>query len=444
MRVLFTTWAWPSHYFPMVPLAWALHTAGHDVRMTSQPDLTPTMRTSGLPCTPIGTNLDVAAVYRNARRLLDEPGTAIRPERPNPPPGRTTRMTDHLVSYLDNTDLLPSYAMLRRLEDETYALFRALWATSGSEKPWRLSLHGEAAQTMVDDLLELARSWRPDLIVYDALTFAGPLVAKLIGVPAVRSLFGPDVTYFTQTTGLTPLLERFGLDDLDLLGAATFDPCPAGLQLPDTVVPTRRFRARYIPYNGLPEVPAWLPDRPHQQPGRRERICLTWGTSIHRLFGEQAFLPGDVLQGCAKLADERDAELILAITANQRHLLPDPPPNVRIVESVPLNALLPTCDALIHQGGAGTMLTALHHGLPQLVLPQLFDEAANAFMLAATGAGQTRAALELTASDLITTGHDLLENPIHRTAAQSLRDEMHHQPTPADIITDLADLAGVG
>ncbi|HZN74657.1 MAG TPA: glycosyl transferase family 28, partial [Micromonosporaceae bacterium] len=47
MRVLFTTFAWPSHYFPMVPLAWALQAAGHEVRMTSQPELLPTMRRSG-------------------------------------------------------------------------------------------------------------------------------------------------------------------------------------------------------------------------------------------------------------------------------------------------------------------------------------------------------------------------------------------------------------
>jgi hypothetical protein len=433
MRVLFTTWAWPSHYFPLVPPAWALKAGGHEVLMAGQPELLPTMRASGLPCTTVGHDVDVAAVYLHGRHLLNGRGPA-RPERAIPP-GRTAWMTDHLLGYLDNTDLVPTYGMLRRLEEETHALFRALWATSRSAKPWRLSLHGEAAQAMADDLLALARSWRPDLIVYDALTFAGPLVARLIGVPAVRSLFGPDVTYFTRTTGLSPVLERFGLDDLDLLGTATIDPCPASLQLPDSVAPTHRIRTRYIPYNGLSATPAWLPDKPH-----RERICLTWGTSIHRLFGDQAFLPGDILRACAKLADERDAELVLAITATQRHLIPDPPAGVRIVESVPLNALLPTCSALIHQGGAGTMLTALHHGLPQIVLPQLFDEAANAFVLTATGAAKTHAALGLAASDLITTAHTLLDDPTHRAAARHLRDEMHRQPSPSHVVDDLTNL----
>ncbi|MEU3908904.1 hypothetical protein AB0F20_34740, partial [Streptomyces goshikiensis] len=31
MRILFTTWAAPSHLFPLVPLAWAARVAGHEV-----------------------------------------------------------------------------------------------------------------------------------------------------------------------------------------------------------------------------------------------------------------------------------------------------------------------------------------------------------------------------------------------------------------------------
>ena len=79
MRVLFTTWAWPSHYFPMVPLAWALRAAGHEVRMTSQPELLPAMLASGLPATAVGTDLDVAAIHRAAVEKVEAPtlrGTA--------------------------------------------------------------------------------------------------------------------------------------------------------------------------------------------------------------------------------------------------------------------------------------------------------------------------------------------------------------------------------
>jgi hypothetical protein len=219
------------------------------------------MRASGLPVTAVGRDVDIAAVYEGATsptRLLaaDEP------------------------------------------EDEARSQFRMLLANRSVVRPARASRHrlyGEVAAAMVDDLLALARSWRPDLIVYDPLTHAGPLVAALIGVPAVRCLFGPDVTYFIngagEALGLGPLLDRFGLTHLDLLGAASVDPCPPSLQYPAAVAPTNRIHTRYIPYNGIAEVPATL--SPINT--GRTRICLTWGTSVARLLGDHAFLPGELL-----------------------------------------------------------------------------------------------------------------------------------------------------
>src|SRR5688572_28667204 len=97
MRVLFTTWAWPAHYLPMVPLAWALRAAGHEVRMASQPELLPVMRESGLPSTVVGHDVDIAAAYREGARLVlarTQPGTV----ESGPPPGRGGRLSDDLAS----------------------------------------------------------------------------------------------------------------------------------------------------------------------------------------------------------------------------------------------------------------------------------------------------------------------------------------------------------
>ncbi|MET9068873.1 hypothetical protein [Streptosporangium sandarakinum] len=40
-----------------------------------------------------------------------------------------------------------------------------------------------------------ARHWRPDLVVFEPTSYAGPLVAALLGVPAVRHIHGVDMTY---------------------------------------------------------------------------------------------------------------------------------------------------------------------------------------------------------------------------------------------------------
>jgi UDP:flavonoid glycosyltransferase YjiC (YdhE family) len=424
LRVLFTCFAWPSHYFPMVPVAWALRAAGHEVRMTSQPALLATMRESGLPGTPVGTDIDVTVPFRGTRNAAVARNEAT--------PNRTARLSDRLTADPDRPHLVRGLDLVRRLEDQMHA------RRPTGDGPGRAPLFATVAEAMVDDLLALARSWRPDVVVHDALSYAGPLVAAVMGIPAVRNLFGPDVTYL-MTAGdaqrMQGLLGRFGLAEVDLLGTATIDPCPPDLQLPNTITPTQRLPIRYTPYPGLTEIPPWLshlPDRP--------RICLTWGTSIHRLLGNRAFLPPEILHSASKLATEHNAELLLAITANQRHLLPDLPDHIRIAESVPLDALLPTCQALIHQGGAGTMLTGLRHGLPQLILPHILDEAVNAYQLTTTGAGLTHAATELSTTDILTAGHELLTNPTHRTAAQHLQHHINQQPTPAQLTHQLTTL----
>lgn len=419
MRVLFTTWAWPSHFFPMVPLAWALRAAGHDVRMTSQPELLPALRASGLPFTVVGRDVDVtppphAGAGRGGTSVAERPAL----------PGADT-VADRFLAGGTGPEV-----------DLARSMFRMVWGARSSARPSGFAVYGAVAEAMVDDLLALATSWRPDLVVFDPMTYAGPLVAALLDLPAVRNLFGPDVTYFARArgeAGLSPLLDHLGLADLDLAGVATVDSCPPGIQIP---APVRRIAARYVPYNGPSEIPAWL-----FEPPARPRICLTWGTSTDRLAGRRAFLPDVVVRDAAKLADERDAEIVLAVTARQRPLLPELPDAVRVVESVPLDALLPTCQAIVHQGGAGTMLTALRHAVPQLVLAQLVDQAANGCRVAASGAGRTLAAADLHAGDVLTAAQALLDRPGFAGAAQALRRQLLAQPSPADIIDELVSLA---
>lgn len=441
MRTLFTTWAWPSHYLPMVPLAWALRTAGHEVLMTSQPSLVPAMLSSGLPVTAVGRDLDFGEVHLSAVRELRAAAPAAKTGQP---PRRRGRVSDLLLAAEPDPrvrDRIQALIALRDAETDAaplYRIIRAGRAGNGAAALHRL-IFAEIADTMVEGLAELAETWKPDLIVYDPLTYAGPIVAAQLGIPAVRNMFGPDVTYFADagaSAGITPLLDRLGVGSVKLLGAATVDQCPPSMQFPDAMVPTRRIRHRYVPYSGMTEVPRWVNETPE-----RPRICVTWGTSMVQLSGDEAFLPEAVFLGAAKLAEDRGAELVLAIKADQRKLLPTPlPDHVRVAESVPLQALLPTCQALVHQGGAGTTLTALSHGLPQLVFTHIPDQAANAHTLVASGAGRTLHIGDLDPDTVLNQGHELLDDPIYTIAALRVQQEMREQPTPAEIIPQLRDI----
>jgi hypothetical protein len=100
---------------------------------------------------------------------------------------------------------------------------------------------------------------------------------------------------------------------------------------------------------------------------------------------------------CTSVAAARQAEglpgLRRAVTSELERLLGfdsallEPlPPAVRTAPFLPQAALLPHCRAVVSHPGAGTMLGALCHGLPQLCLPQGTDQPSNTAALLPTGA----------------------------------------------------------
>ncbi|WP_285774640.1 nucleotide disphospho-sugar-binding domain-containing protein [Microtetraspora sp. NBRC 13810] len=382
MRILFVTWAWPSHLYAMVPVAWACRAAGHDVLVASQPELTGTILGTGLPAAPVGGDVDAAAVFREI--ALPPPATERRP------------------------------------------------APGG---PRVLGLLTTLAEAMTDDLVELGRNWRADLIVFEPTAFAGPLAAAALGVPAVRHLYGTDLLSAAGRflpDALGPLCEKLGIAAVDPFGAATLDPCPPGLQVP---VGSRRLPVRYVPYNG----PGLLPAPPPATPPGRPLVCVTWGTTLSRLD------PGLFLAGqAARAIGGLDVDVLLAVTPAQRGLLGPLPAGTRVAESAPLHLLAPGCDLVVAHGGAGTLLTALAHGLPQVLVPRLPDHVRHSARLGEAGAGVVLPAEEAAPEAIRDAVAGVLASPGHRDAAERLRREMHGQPAPAGVVPELELIAAGG
>jgi UDP:flavonoid glycosyltransferase YjiC (YdhE family) len=395
MRVLMTSWAWPSHYLPMVPLGWALRAAGHEVRVASQPALTRVINDSGQVAVATGPDLDHDEVHRKVMGELRLTGVPAVPQ-----PGVSTRE----------------------------------WTSEARDRVRRVfGVFTAYADAMLDDLYAYARSWRPDLIVFDPTTFAAPLVGTALGIPTARHIHGVDVTYQARDAVaelVAPLAARLGLTEFNILGTATVDPCPPSMQIPADV---RRLATRYVPYNGPAILPAWL-----QRPPRRTRICLTWGTSTTRIAGFQLFAPPVVLAAARDL----DVEVVATFTGQEADSLDDVPAGVRVVKALALHLLLPHCDAMVHQGGNGTILVGAYHGLPQLVLPQLPDQTFHTEWFVRTGAGLSLRGPDATAANIRTALRDLLAETRYRSAAARLREEMHAMPAPAELLPSLATLAG--
>jgi glycosyltransferase (activator-dependent family) len=398
-------------------MAWALRAAGHDVRVAAQPDLTDAIVHTGLTAVPVGQALDLAELSRQAKQR---------------PAGQTV-----FGSEFDITETREDRLTL----DYVRGVF-SMWCSIGLER-----LAGAA---VLDDVVRFARAWQPDLVVWDALTYMGPIAARASGAAHVRMLFGQD--HWARMRGrhaeLTPpgagaggdpmaewlsgKLDRFGctFDEELVLGQRTIDPLPSWMRLQTGVdyIPVR-----YVPYNGPSVVPPWLSESPD-----RPRICLTLGMSRRDLWGEDRFSVNDLFDAVADL----DVEVIATLTARQCDAAPKVPDNVRLFDFVPLDALLPSCAAVIHHGGAGTTGNAVVHGVPQLVIPgNLWDKAGLAQLLANRGAGLVMEHNQVTAGALRAQLLRLIEEPSFAANAEKVRAELQETPSPREIVPELEKLA---
>ena len=429
MRVLFIPWGQATHYFYQVPLAWAFRADGDEVRVTSQPGAAEAVKRSGMSVMVVGEGYDfmpeLAAFSEESRRdmarLQSTVSSNFRQYSPQPGHGNGTPAPP--VDQDKRRDITAKRKMLIQS---------------------KLTPFTRAAQVMADDVVQLARTWQPDLVISDPMVLAAPLAARAAGAPLVHVQWGPAVHRMTglfpgngASPGLWPddlrdLYDRHGVEPAAEHAAATVDSCPASLQYAG-VIPSR-IPARFIPYNGTGDAPRWLAE----PPARRPRVCVNWGTTTTTLAGPEGFLVPRILDALAGF----DAEAVITITAADRPLLGDDlPGHVRVAENLPLHLLLPSCDAIIHHGGSGTMLTAASLGLPQLLIsPGIMDNMANGERIAAAGAGVALNHADAS-HETITAGiKTILSDQATRHAAHTLRDEIHAQPAPADITATLRHL----
>lgn len=393
MRVLFTTWDMTGHLNPMVPLGWALRAAGHEVVVASSPSLVPGISGAGLPALAVGPPFDSFAT------LVEQ----VRASGWQPTPSVDRETEADAVSRIRRRSLLG------------------------------LQLAAQAAEVQAEDLLEYCRAWQPDLVVFEPTGFAGPLVARLLGIPAVRHLWSMDLTapvggFAEDIVG--DLARRYGLAELDITGDLTLDPCPAPVQVRDDLP---RQPMRFVPYNGPAVLPDWL-----REPPATQRVCVTWGTSLDRFgFGHLVLAPRVV----EALADV-DVEVVLAVPERQRALFGPPPGNVRHLGPVPLSLLLPSCSAIVQQGGAGTTMTALAGGVPQLIVAHMPDGVFHGRQVERGGSGRYLPGFEATGESIREHVWSLLDEPRYRRVARELRAEMLARPALPEVVGVLERLAG--
>jgi glycosyltransferase (activator-dependent family) len=411
VRVLIASFAERTHFIGMVPLAWALRAAGHEVRVASQPALIDVVATTGLTGVPVGRDHMLTAVVNSARRFgADGPEFDL------------------------TTD--PRELTWEELRSAYEQIVLPLW--------WKV-----INEPMIADLTDLCLSWRPDLVLWEPLTFAGGIAAKACGAAHARVPFALDLSARLRGGCLLRLAEQPGRRSEDplgrwlgrragaygcdfsedlVLGQFTVDCMPPSVR-PEVDPPLDRVNMRFVDYNGRSVVPGWL-----RVPPERPRVCLTLGTTATERMGGYAVSVDRLLDGLADL----DVEIVATIPAGERDRLGPVPDNVRLVGFTPLHVLAPTCEVLINHGGAGTICTGLLHGVPQLlVMDHYFDESLWGRSLTELGAGLALKAGEATPDGIRERLTRMLGTPDFRHGAARIREEMLGMPTPSMVVPEL-------
>lgn len=385
MRILFTSIPSSGHFHPLVPLARAAAAAGHAVAFAAGASFCPTVEAAGFRCFPAG---------------FDWHGKQL-------------------------ADLFPQ---ARGMAGAELARFFGIDVLVNTE-----------ARALVPDLLAVARTWPPDLIVRETAQYGGCVAAEVLGIPHASVRTNVSTASYGRrhlvADALTALRAAFGLP-ADPDGTSPFRYLhlafePPGFWPPDEPLPPTYHLLRPVPYDrtGVDAVPPWvaaLPDAP--------TVCATLGTVSNR--ATEVFAA--ILEGL------REAGMNLILTVGRNG---DPaefglqPANVHIERYIPLSLLLPHCDVVVSQGGFSTVTTTLLHGLPMALIPLWADQPVNAQTCARLGVGITVAPDRLTSETIGAATRALLAEPLYRENARRVRDAMAAMPGPEYAVALLERLA---
>jgi glycosyltransferase (activator-dependent family) len=413
-----------------VPLAWALQAAGHEVCVASRPALADPTTAAGLAAASLVDENDLPRSVGAANPASEESRQAW------------SRITEAMAIDPVDDPVAPHIWRLHR-DYVAPALLDLQPADAHADRP----------QPILDALVRFCRSWKPDLVLWDPTMPASAVAARTVGAAHARLLWGLDHVGWsveryarrkevlgealadgdTVVAAVHAMAARYGLafDDELLHGQWTVDPMPAGMRLPTGrhTVPMS-----WIPYTGSGVLPEWLHERTS-----RPRVALTLGASMRAFSKDSEPLIANLLEALG----EMDIDVVATLDASQLAGVVRVPDNVRTIDYLPLSQLLPTCSAVIHHGGYGTMCAAAAAAVPQIVAMDgdaVMEGPISAHYLTERGVGLLLRHEECSVDDIRKMVTRVLEEPSFRQGSQALRRDLLASPSPADVVPVLERL----
>jgi UDP:flavonoid glycosyltransferase YjiC (YdhE family) len=295
---------------------------------------------------------------------------------------------------------------------------------------------GREARARVAQVLERIDGWDPDVVVCDEVDFGAMIAAERRGRPhvtvsviAAGSFVRPDIV----AAPLDALRERHGL------------PPDPGLSMPSRHLVVSPFPPRFrdpafpLPRTAISIRPGSVAEGSTAHGLRstsdRPLVYVTLGTVFNTESGD---LFERLLAGLGHLPVE--AIVTVGHDLDPSRFGPQPA-HVRVEPYVPQSEVLPHCTATINHGGSGSVVGALAHGVPMVVIPMGADQASNAGRCQALGVGLVLDAVDATGESIGDAVTTLLDVPGFRAAAERLRDEIAGLPGPESVVPLIERLA---
>jgi UDP:flavonoid glycosyltransferase YjiC (YdhE family) len=376
--ILFTCVPGYGHLHPMLPLAFALRSAGHEVMFSTGGTLRERVVSFGFRCYPAGPDVDQMQANAFESR--------------------------------------PALRDLAHVE------------------PWRVAaaiFAGRVGPTLAQ--LEDVR-FKPDVVVHDAYELTGPVLAARHGAPWVTHGLGPrwpecsevaaaeDLHHVWAGEGFVPP-PRAGLGRFLYL-----EPCPSELRSDDSVTSDPIGEIRPVP---VAEHSSFR--GPFFKDTKRWRVYATLGTVTNSR--------PEVFRGMLDAFDRGDYEVLLTVGSSvDVESLGSIPANVDLKTYVPQADVLGRCDAVVCHGGSGTVLAAYSQGLPVVIVPQGTDQFRNAPFYAQSGAAIILQPNEFGPETLRGALEQILTTTRYREAAQRLRASISEMPPAECYVERLEEL----
>jgi UDP:flavonoid glycosyltransferase YjiC (YdhE family) len=375
VRILFSCHGAYGHFHPIAPMALAAQEKGHDVVVATGPDLVDWVAACGLRAEPVGLG----------------------------------------------SGEFPARLAALPIQDRALAMFHRFSTI--------------AVPPTLADLLQLTRSWRPDVVVHEEGEYGAPLFAALQQIPCVTQSWAaparPENERQLYRTLLAPIWAAQGLaSDPRTSGATYLDSCPPPYQSDEIESIQGVVPARPVPFDGPPaSAPPWLATLP------RPSAYVTFGTV-------PAFSRPEMLRSAIEAIEPLVAAVVVTTGPNPPDRVRIRSPRVHVVDYLPQSQILPNVDLVVSHGGAGTTLGALAYGLPHLVMPgPAPSQQRNAMRTEAIGLGlfvpqdadpgRVRAAAQR-----------LLSDPSYRAAGAAARSGLERMPSVEEGVRLIERLGG--